>query len=441
MKKIHFISLGCARNFSDTEMMVNLLLKHSYQIATDIQSANYIVVNTCGFLEESRNEALDVLKEVFQFKNKLAKVIVTGCMVNLFKTLLKDNFNDIYYFLGSGDLEKIVEVINLDQKGEIISKNRSFLGNNLCFTPKILTTSPNFSYLKIAEGCKKGCSFCLIPKIKGPLKSKDINHVLKEFDQLLSQGVFEIILIAQDLGDFGKDKKLENGLNKLLIEMLKRKGKFWIRLLYLYPDEITDELIDIIKSDKRICPYVDMPIQHINDEILKSMNRNITKKQIISIIEKLRKKIPDISIRTSLMVGYPGETNEQFDELVNFVRECKFENVGIFKYSKEKLTKSFNLQNQISEELKNQRHEDLAKVQYEIVEEKNKSHIGKKFDVIIEGYHPESEMLAIGRSRYLAPDVDGLIIINDISKVKEFGRVYKVEVTNVASYDLIGKII
>lgn len=437
--KFHFTSLGCARNLVDSEVMIGILLKAGYEIITDPKHANYLVVNTCGFLEASRQEGFETIAEIFKIKKKDAKVIVAGCMVQKHKEELIEKFPKIHYMLGSGDMEKILEAIETKKQGEEVSDRRSYL--EWGEVPRMLSTPRHYAYLKIAEGCKKRCAFCIIPSIKGPLKSKTKNQVLKEFQVLLSQGVFEIILIAQDLGDFGKDRKEKGGLSDLLREMLKVEKKFWIRLLYLYPDEIDDELISVMKSDSRICPYLDMPMQHINDEMLKAMHRKTTKNQIITTISKLRNEVPNIVIRTSLMVGFPGETQEQFEELLHFVSTTELDNVGIFQFSREKEAFASRLPHQISEEIKQQRFEVLAKVQQTKVQERLEKMIGKKLNVIVEGFHPDSEMLLVGRHNGQCPDIDGQVIINDGRLVTEFGGLYLVEITDCTDYDLIGRVI
>jgi ribosomal protein S12 methylthiotransferase len=295
--------------------------------------------------------------------------------------------------------------------------------------------------LKIAEGCAKRCSYCSIPHIKGPLKSKPSDQVLKEFQYLLDQGVFEMILIAQDLGDYGKDFAEKTSLKDLIKEILKIKKNFWLRLLYLYPDEIDASLIDLISSDRRICPYIDMPIQHVNDQILKSMHRATNKQKIISIIENLRKKIPNIVIRTSLMVGYPGETEEQFLELCEFVKSFQLDHVGVFAYSKEDNTRAAKLAGQISQEIKEKRKKILTDLQFSVCEKKNRLTIGQKIAVFIEGYHPESDLLMVGRSYAQSPEIDNQVIINNTQSVDSFYEPYFVEITDVAGYDLVGKVL
>jgi len=358
--KIHFTSLGCARNLVDSEVMMGILLKSGYEVA-DLKEADFLVVNTCGFLASSRQESCDTIAELSREKKQGAKLVVAGCMVQKHQEELKQQFtgSEIHYYLGSGDVEKILEAIEAPAPGEAVTTARSYLQQGE--VPRQVSTPKHFAYLKIAEGCAKQCAFCIIPKIKGPLKSKSIEQVKKEFSILLDQGAHEIILIAQDLGDFGKETREKKGLEHLLTEMSLVERPFWLRLLYLYPDEITDELIEIIAKDPRICRYLDMPIQHINDTMLKAMKRKTSKDEILSTLRKLRETLPDIVIRTSLMVGFPGETEEQFLEMVQFVKEFKLDNIGIFKYSMEKESFSASMSDHISEEVKERRFQTLAK--------------------------------------------------------------------------------
>lgn len=313
-------------------------------------------------------------------------MIVAGCMVQKHKEELKAQFPDVHYYLGSGDMEQILQAVSSIEQGEAVTSAKSYL--EWGEIPRQVSTPKHYAYLKIAEGCAKQCAFCIIPKIKGPLRSKPVERVLKEFDALLSQGTQEVILIAQDLGDYGKDRKELNGLEGLLREMLKREGKFWIRLLYLYPDEITDELIEIIASDPRICPYLDMPLQHIDDVMLKKMRRKTSREQILKTIQTLRMRLPNVVIRTSLMVGFPGETEEQFQELVDFVQAYPLDNIGIFKYSLEEESPSAKMEGHLSEEIKQARFERLALVQSEVVAKRNRLYVGQTLDVVVKGTIP-----------------------------------------------------
>jgi ribosomal protein S12 methylthiotransferase len=327
------------------------------------------------------------------------------------------------------------------QKGKLVTTARSYL--EIGEIPRQLSTPKHYAYLKIAEGCRKRCAYCVIPTIKGPLRSKAQEQVMKEFNLLLSQGVQEIILIAQDLGDYGKEKGSKNlaALIDLLKEMLAVKKDFWIRLLYLYPDEITDELIALMKSDPRICRYLDMPIQHINNTMLKSMRRATSKEDIISTITKLRHEMPDVVIRTSLIVGFPGETEEQFEELIAFVQEHPLDNIGVFQFSREPGSHAYDLPDQISDEIKQKRYHKLMKTQKKVLARLSQKWIGKKLPVVVEGYHPETKLLMRGRHYGQCPEIDGQVLINDGRHVTEFGKIYQVEITDVSEYDLIGKVL
>ncbi len=437
--KIHFTSLGCARNLVDSEVMLGILLKAGFESTDRIEQADYLVVNTCGFLAESRKESCDTIQEVLDAKKKSAKVIVAGCMVQKHSAEIKEKFPDIHYFLGSGDMEKILEAIDSPEPGRAVTTARSYL--EWGEVPRQISTPKHYAYLKIAEGCAKRCSFCIIPTIKGPLRSKPQEQILKEFHALLSQGVHEVILIAQDLGDYGKERREKQALEQLIREMLKVKKDFWLRFLYLYPDEITEEMIQLIEQDQRICSYLDMPIQHINDAILKAMRRKTSRQQIIETIQRLRARIPGVVIRTSLMVGFPGETDAQFEELLEFIQEHPLDNIGIFKYSREEESHSATLPNHVSEEVKQKRFERLVKTQAKVVAKRNAAFIGKRLKVIVEGYHPETKLLMRGRFYGQCPEIDGQVLINDGRKVTGFGAFYEVEITEAAGYDLIGRAI
>lgn len=439
--KIHFTSLGCARNLVDSEVMLGILLKAGYEAVEAHEEADFLVVNTCGFLAAARQESCDTIQRLIDEKKPDAKVIVAGCMVQKFGEEIRKQFPGVHYFLGSGDMEKILEAVETPVAGQVVSSAKSYLQSGEI--PRQVSTPKHYAYLKIAEGCAKQCAFCIIPKIKGPLRSKTIEQVLKEFRILLDHGVKEVILIAQDLGDFGKERRGEGHgqtLEQLLSEMLKETRPFWLRLLYLYPDEITDGVIDLIQKDSRICRYLDMPIQHISNPILKAMRRKTSREQIISTITNLRERVPGIVIRTSLMVGFPGETDEQFEELLTFVRNYPLDNVGIFKFSLEAEAPAAKLANQISEEVKEARYQRLCRTQEKVVKKLGKRYIGKRLPVLVEGYHPETELLMRGRFYGQCPEIDGQVIINDGRKVKNFGEMYEVEITDAMGYDLIGSV-
>lgn len=437
--KVHFISLGCARNLVDTEVMLGIVIQAGYEVTDQEDKAHFLVVNTCGFLESARQEALDTLAHLEQVKQKGARLIVTGCMVQKHSDVLKESCPSIHYLLGPGDIHHILDALRSGETGEQITSARSFLESGEI--PRVLSTPSHFAYLKIAEGCAKRCSFCIIPTIKGPLKSKSVAQVLKEFDALRSRGVHEIILIAQDLGDYGKERKEVDGLENLLEQMLTRPGAFWIRLLYLYPDEITEGLIALMEKDKRLLPYLDMPIQHIDNDMLKAMRRKTNREHIITTYETLRKRLPDIVIRTSLMVGFPGETEEQFAQLLSFIEEYPFDHIGVFPFSLEQGASAAKLSGQLPKEVKEERYRRLMEKQQQLVRNRHKKYVGQTLEVMLEGYHPESDFLMRGRFYGQCPEIDGQVIINDGRAVTEFGKLYQVEITDVIDYDLIGKVI
>lgn len=439
--KIHFISLGCPRNLVDSEVMLGILLRAGYEVAPSFQEADYIVINTCGFLEASRQESREEVQRSLEERKASAKVIVTGCMVQTHSKELKEAFPRIDYLLGSGDVEGILRAVQAESPGEQVTKARSYLEAGEI--PRKLSTPKHYAYLKIAEGCRKRCAYCVIPTIKGPLRSKPKERILKEFNVLLNQGVKEIILIAQDLGDYGKENGSKNlaALLDLLQEMLAVPQDFWLRLLYLYPDEITDELIALMKSDPRICPYLDMPIQHINNRVLKAMRRMTSREDILETLTKLRREIPDISIRTSLIVGFPGESDAEFEELCEFVKTTPLDNIGIFKFSREPGSPAYDMPDQIDEAVKERRWEKLMQIQQKELKKRNRKWIGKKIKVVVEGYHPESKLLMVGRHRGQCPEIDGQVIINDGRAVKEWGKVYEAEITEAHAYDLVARIL
>ncbi|MBN2478655.1 MAG: 30S ribosomal protein S12 methylthiotransferase RimO [Parachlamydiales bacterium] len=435
MSKLYFISLGCTRNLIDSEVMIGYLQKNGYSITLDLKKSDVIVVNTCGFLQEAREEAYQILDEVFKNKKNRSKVIITGCMANLFKDDLVKRYPEIFSIITAGHLENILDTIKVKQI------NTSILSHlQKKDLTRTITTPKHLAYLKIAEGCSKRCAYCIIPKIKGPLKSRSISSILKEFKLLIKNGVYEVNLIAQDLLDFQKDQNIKRGLITLVKEILKIKKDFWLRLLYVYPDDITDEFIDLLASDIRICKYLDIPIQHISDNILKKMNRKTSKKRIFEIFEKIKSKMPDFSFRTSIMVGFPGETEKDFNELIDFIKKFQIDNLAVFKYSNEKHALSYNMKDQVDEKVKQQRFDILTKLQFELTQKRNKKLIGKSFDVLIDGYHKDSNLLAVARNYSQAYDIDSSIIINDIAKIKSFGKIQKVKIIDSSGYDLIASI-
>lgn len=440
-KNVLFLSLGCPRNVIDSEVMIGIALKHGYIIVTDPQEAHFIIVNTCGFLEASRQEAIQAISSLIENKPSHAKLIVAGCLPQLKDNSLDCFKKDIHYILGSGDLEEILTALKAEEPSSLISSKKSFLEQEN--TPRLVSTPPHYAYIKISEGCKKGCSYCIIPRIKGPLKSKPEEQILHEVHTLLERGAKELIFVAQDLGDWGNDFgfKGSDGLISLLRKVLEIKKDFSIRLLYVYPDEITKDFVELMASDSRILPYLDIPIQHIDDTILKAMRRKTTQEHIEDCIALLRSSIPSITLRTSLIVGFPGEEESHFEKLCTFVEKTEFSHLGIFAYSKEELSSSFSLPNHVPDDIKESRCRRLLALQKKIVKKNLRKLIGQKLPIVVDGYHPETKLLVTGRHAGQCPEIDSFVIINDPSSINSFGTRYLVEISGVSEYDLVAKVI
>lgn len=439
-QKIHFITLGCPRNTVDSEIMLGTLIKHGYQPTLTLQEADFIIINTCGFLKSGREEGSTLVNEVHKKKKPNAKIILCGCMIQREGKKIFDRFDNVHYFVSSGHLPSILQAVQSTKRGIALSSQKSYLEQKN--DTRILSTYPTYAYLKIAEGCRKQCTFCAIPYIKGPLKSKTPEQIKQEFNALLDMGIQEINLIAQDLGDWGKDLPDRPSLVSLLQQLLDDPRDFWIRLLYLYPDTLHYDLFSLMQKDPRICPYLDIPLQHVNDTILKSMRRKTTKKDIVDIITYIRNHLPNLSIRSTFIVGFPGETEEQFLELKNFLQSHPLDNVGIFAYSQEEKTKAFSLPNQISEEIKTKRHNLLMQQQKKIVRTLNQKMIGKTISVLPERYYQKDQQWIIeGRSPYQAPEVDGITIIKHKHSLDHLPNKLKAKVVKVVDYDLICELV
>jgi ribosomal protein S12 methylthiotransferase len=347
----------------------------------------------------------------------------------------------IHFMLGSGDAESIITALSSEHPGMTVTSSKSYLERG--DVPRTLSTPPHYAYLKIAEGCRKHCSYCIIPTIKGSLKSKPESQIIKEFHTLYQRGVREFILVAQDLGDWGKDLGYvgSTGLVHILKQLLKIPQNFCIRLLYVYPDEISHELVEVMSSDHRILPYLDMPIQHCNDSILQAMRRSTSKSQIIECIRMLRQAIPHIALRTSVIVGFPGETAAHHKELCSFIKDMEFTHLGIFGYSREELSASYSLPDQVDEKTIQDRCQKLSNIQKKIVEKRHKTLIGTQQKVTVDGYHPETKLLMTGRLETQCPEVDSCVIINEHDKVTAFGEQYLVTITDATGYDLVARVL
>lgn len=438
---ILFISLGCDKNLVDTEVMLGLLASKGHKMIDDEAQADVIVINTCCFINDAKEESIQTILEMADYKKegRLKALIVTGCLAQRYKNEIIEEIPEVDAVLGTTSYDKIVEAIDEALQGHSLVEMTDLDALPEVNTQRLVTTGGHFAYLKIAEGCDKHCTYCIIPKIRGNFRSVPMEKLLREAQELADQGVKELILVAQETTLYGKDIYGEKSLHKLLKELCKIAGIQWIRILYCYPEEITDELIQVMKEEKKICHYLDLPIQHASNEILKRMGRRTSKEQLIKIIGKLRKEIPDIALRTTLITGFPGETEEQHEELMDFVDEMEFDRLGVFTYSAEEDTPAASMDGQIEESVKEDRQEELMELQQDIAFDLAEDMIGQEVLVLIEGKVAD-ENAYVGRTYKDAPNVDGLIFVNTDEELMS-GDFARVKVTGALEYDLIGEII
>ncbi|BFL12326.1 30S ribosomal protein S12 methylthiotransferase RimO [[Clostridium] hylemonae] len=438
---ILFISLGCDKNLVDSEVMLGLLDREGYQIVDDEAEADIIVVNTCCFIHDAKEESIQTILEMAEYKQtgRLKALIVTGCLAQRYQKEIVEEIPEVDAVLGTSSYDKIAEAVKEVLEGHPCMEMEDIDVLPLVESKRLVTTGGHYAYLKIAEGCDKHCTYCIIPKIRGNFRSVPMERLVKEAEALAEQGVKELILVAQETTLYGKDIYGEKSLHRLLRKLCGIEGLRWIRILYCYPEEIYDELIQVIKEEKKICHYLDLPIQHANDDILKRMGRRTDKKQLIEIVGKLRKEIPDITLRTTLITGFPGETVEQHEELMEFVDEMAFERLGVFTYSPEEDTPAASMPDQIPEEIKSDRQAELMELQQDIVFEQAENMVGQKVLVMIEG-RVADENAYVGRTYRDAPGVDGLIFINTEEELMS-GDFAMAEVTGASEYDLIGELI
>ena len=438
---ILFISLGCDKNLVDSEVMLGLLDKKGYQIVDSEEDADIIVVNTCCFIHDAKEESIQTILEMAEYKKegKLKALIVTGCLAQRYQQEIIDEIPEVDAVLGTTSYDHIVEAVEeaLAGNGHVVLEDVDALPD--VKEKRLVTTGGHYAYMKIAEGCDKHCTYCIIPKLRGNYRSVPMEKLLAEAKDLAEQGVKELILVAQETTVYGKDLYGEKSLHKLLRELCKISGIQWIRILYCYPEEIYDELIQTIKEEKKVCHYLDLPIQHASDAVLKRMGRRTSKAQLVEIIEKLRKEIPDISLRTTLITGFPGETQEQHEELKDFVDEMEFDRLGVFTYSPEEDTPAATMTEQIPEEVKEERQAELMELQQEIAFDLAEDMVGREVLVMIEGKVAD-ENAYVGRTYKDAPNVDGLIFINTDEELMS-GDFARVRVTGALEYDLIGELI
>lgn len=438
---ILFISLGCDKNLVDSEVMLGLLDSKGYQIVDDETQADIIVVNTCCFIHDAKEESIQTILDMAQYKTegRLKALVVTGCLAQRYQQEILEEIPEVDAVLGTTSYDKIVDAVEEALEGQGHVKMQDLDALPLVETKRLVTTGGHFAYLKIAEGCDKHCTYCIIPKIRGNYRSVPLERLIKEAQELAEQGVKELILVAQETTVYGMDLYGRKSLSKLLRELCKISGIRWIRILYCYPEEIDEELIQTIKEEPKICHYLDLPIQHASDGVLKRMGRRTSKAQLVEIIGRLRQEIPDITLRTTLITGFPGETKEQHEELLEFVDEMEFERLGVFTYSQEEDTPAAGFEDQVEEEVKEDRQAEIMELQQEIVFEQAESMIGREVLVMIEGKVAD-ENAYVGRTYRDAPNVDGLIFVNTEEELMS-GDFARVRVTGAAEYDLIGELI
>ena len=455
---VGFISLGCSKNLIDTEIIIGKFKSHNYNIVTDEEKADMIIINTCGFIDSAKEEAINTILEMAEYKKKRCKyLVVMGCLVQRYYEELVKLLPEVDLFIKLDEYDIFWNKIEDLVKRDIVEKSKTKKITKISelkplpmfykeeFLNRTITTGKNYAYLKIGEGCSNRCTYCAIPYIRGPFVSRKKENIIEEAKSLSKKGIKELIIIAQDTTKYGVDLYGKSCLAELLEELCKIKEIKWIRFLYSYPEGITDELIDVVANNKKIAKYFDIPLQHISDNVLKKMNRRTSKKQIENLISKIKSKIPNVTLRTSLIVGFPGETKEEFNELLNFVEQTKFDKLGVFEYSKEDGTPAAKLDNQIHWRTKKSRYNKIMEVQQKISKENLEIKIGKTYEVLIEDISFDKKYY-IGRTMLDVPDIDGLVYIkNKIQKEIEekdlINNFVKCKIIDVNTYDLIGEIV
>lgn len=441
-KKIYVESLGCSKNLVDSENMIGILAKKGYKVTEYADKADYIIINTCSFINEAKEESINTILSAAQIKNeklgKKNKIIVTGCLAQRYSEDLKKEIPEIDIIIGTSSFEKIDELIeHYERENNVVcDTNTEYeIGEDL---PRSSLTPGYYSYLKIAEGCDNHCTYCVIPKLRGKYKSRKIENIVDEAKRLAAEGAKEIIVIAQDTSKYGIDLYGEKKLHEVIQRISEVDGIKWIRIHYLYPEDIYDELINEFKTNEKLVKYFDIPLQHINDRILKRMNRNTNKKQIIDLITKIRTEVEGAVIRTSLITGFPGETEVEHEELKRFLEDYKLDRVGIFKYSREEDTPAYKLPDQIDDEIKDLRHNELMEIQMSVSSENNYKNVGKIFDVLIE--EKDVENIYVGRTYMDSVEIDGCVYVTSDEELI-IGNFYKVKINDALEYDLIGGVI
>lgn len=438
MNNVHIVTLGCSKNDVDSSMMYSLLDKNKYQMVNEASKADILIVNTCGFIDAAKEESIDTILESVEYKNegKCKKVLLSGCLAQRYPEELIKEIPEIDGIIGTGNIDYINELLDRSLAGDLFIKtdnlNSAYIEG---IRKEVVKTT---EYVKISEGCNNNCSYCIIPSLRGKNRSRKIEDIYSEVDYLVSKGAREIILIAQNTTDYGIDLYSKYSLAKLIKEISKIEDLKWIRVLYLYPDHFTEELIEEFKNNEKLINYVDMPLQHISDDVLKRMNRKTSKDHIIKTLKNLRKSVPDIVIRTTFIVGFPGESDDDFNQLVDFIEDIKFDKLGIFEYSLEEGTGAASLDEQISDSLKEKRKNEIMAIQSEISADILSKNIGKRLEVLIEEQVDEENY--VGRTYMDSPEIDGVTYVHS-NKELEVGSFVEVNVVDSLDYDLVGEII
>ncbi len=426
-KKVSVITLGCSKNTVDSERLMKQLAANNFQLQNDPQNSDAVVINTCGFIEAAKEESINSILKAVKLKNSgdTKKVVVAGCLSERYKNELQKEIPEVDVYFGTEAFEEIVNELGGELKYQLLGE-------------RIVTTPSHFAYLKISEGCDRPCSFCAIPIMRGNHKSKSIDELVTETEFLAANNTKELVIIAQDTTSYGKDLYKKPNISELLNNLSNIKGIEWIRLMYAYPSHFPEDLIDMIGSNEKICNYIDIPLQHISDNVLRSMRRGITKRQTYNLVEKLKERIPDLTLRTTFIIGYPNETEKEFEELRNFISDVKFDRVGTFKYSQEENTFSFDMGDTVPESVKNERINTIMEIQKDISHNINSSFKGKKLKVLVEAVEGD---FYIGRSYRDAPEVDGEVLIPAKTKNLKIGEFYLAEVYDYNEYDLFADLI
>lgn len=454
IQKIGFVSLGCPKNLVDSEVMMGQLQKHGYELTTDREQADVMVVNTCGFIQSAKEESINTILEMAELKDSanLKRLVVAGCLVERYRQDLLTQLPEVDAVLGTSEIEKIVAAVD---PAAAAAQDAAFVASNAWMTrglptylydenaPRVLATQKHFAYVKIAEGCDHTCAFCAIPQMRGKYRSRRAGSIVREAEQLAEQGVKELILISQDSTQYGLDLGIKDGLADLLRALARVAGIEWIRVMYTYPNSLSDATLQVMAEEPKVCSYLDMPLQHASAAVLKRMRRGGNRALLEKLLKRAKDTVPGIALRTTLIVGFPGETEADFEELLAFVREIEFDRVGVFTYSDEEGTHGFDLDEKVSPRVMRSRRAKLMREQAKISKRKNKALIGRRFRALLEGVSQETDLLLQARLESQAPEVDGHVLINDVPDgfAGKAGDFIEIEITEAHEYDLVARVV